>query len=73
VLLSEWIDKKVTDKTTRTDVRQILSSRMASKGCYLSEHTIANVDRGMRLNRYDLAKALSDITDGEVTVAELCE
>jgi len=46
---------------------------LAKAGTPISLNTIANVDRGMKLNTYDKAKALSDLTGGAVSVAELCE
>jgi hypothetical protein len=35
--------------------------------------TIRNVSRGMRINKYDVAKRISVATGGKVTVPEICE
>lgn len=68
--LADWITLRVVATTggTRSAVYVELSKESG-----VSTQTIANVDRGMRLKTYDRAKALSDATDGAVTVAELCE
>jgi hypothetical protein len=67
--LNEWIDERLAKtKTSRWDVCQELAEKSG-----VTAQTIANIDRGMRLNTYRRAKALSDATRGAVSVAELCE
>ena len=39
----------------------------------VSYTTLKSVRRGMRLKTYDVAKRVSDATDGNVTIKELCE
>ncbi len=83
--LSEWIDKRVKGKAC--EVYHPVHHTRQCTGCkprgeayaYLAEatgisdETIANVDRGMRLKTYDRAKAIEAATKGLVTVQELCE
>jgi transcriptional regulator with XRE-family HTH domain len=64
--LNEWIDSRL--KTTRHAAYAELAEKSG-----ISVQTIANIDRGMRLNTYSRAKAISDATKGAVTVEELCE
>lgn len=72
--LTEWIDKRVAKfACTRHSLYQNMVDNLAKAGTPISLNTIANVDRGMKLNTYDKAKALSDLTGGAVSVAELCE
>lgn len=39
----------------------------------VSSVTIENVSRGLKLKLFKKAKAISDITDGKVTIEEICE
>jgi hypothetical protein len=70
--LGEWLDKFGPEKS-RWAVCKELSAYLETTGTPITAQTIANVARGYRLQSYDRAKALSDATKGEVTVAELCE
>lgn len=41
--------------------------------CGVSYTTIKAVRRGLRLTNYDVARKISEATQGQVTVKELCE
>jgi hypothetical protein len=71
--LAEWIDGQVTKHGSRHGVHCWMADRLAELGTPITRGTIYNVDRGMKLQHYDRAKALSDLTRGAVSVAELCE
>jgi len=74
VTLTEWIDKRIAKfACTRHVMHQNMCDQLAKAGTPISLNTIAAVDRGMKLSMYDKAKALSDLTGGAVSVAELCE
>jgi len=74
VTLTEWIDKRIAKfSCTRHVMHQNMCDQLAKAGTPISLNTIAAVDRGMKLSMYDKAKALSDLTGGAVSVAELCE
>lgn len=45
----------------------------AEGGETVSSVTIENAANGKRLTKYEKAKAISEATDGQVTIAELCE
>ena len=64
--LTEWIDRQ--PELTRGEVYDRLAKESG-----VSAQTVGNIDRGMRLNTYNRAKALSDATGGKVTIRELCE
>ena len=69
--LSEWIDREMVG--SRHAFIRAMAKRLAEAGTPVSAHTIAACDRGMKLTKHPLAKALSDLTRGCVTVKELCE
>jgi len=64
--LTEWIDRQ--PELTRGEVYDRLAKESG-----VSAQTVGNIDRGMRLNTYNRAKALSDAIGGKVTIRELCE
>jgi hypothetical protein len=67
--LKDWIAQQA--KQRQTSKAQVI--REVSAKSWVTETTVANVSRGMRLALYAKAKAISDATGGEVTVEELCE
>lgn len=71
--LTEWIDQQLDEHGSRKDFCRGLSEKLEAAGVPISWQTLTNIDRGMRLTSYARAKALSDLTGGDVTVAELCE
>lgn len=71
--LTEWIDQHVEKHGSRKAVCMDLAERLEQVGTPITWQTLTNIDRGMRIVGYTRAKALSDLTEGAVTVAELCE
>jgi len=65
----EWIEKEAE---RRNAYKSHLIAEIAEK-CGVSKLTVENASRGLKLSRYNIAKAVSDGTDGKVTVKELCE
>lgn len=67
--LSKWVEEQSAAKsTTKHAVLEDLSKRSG-----VSFYTCKLAARGGRLNRYDVAKAISTATADAVSVAELCE
>lgn len=67
--LGKWVETSALEwDCTVTSVYESLSEASG-----VSTQTISSVARGARMNRYDLAKAISVATQGAVTVEELCE
>ena len=65
--LHEYVDL-CRDGGTRTRVYRALA-----RASGVHWQTIKDCDRGMRLANYSKAKALSDATDGKVSIKELCD
>ena len=71
---ADWIVKEIKRrKKTEPKVNKTQIIREISEKCGVSKVTVENASRGLTLQRYDKAKAISDATDGKVSVAELCE
>lgn len=67
--LKDYVDAAVRDRgVTATDVL-----REVAKDSGVSFQTCSTTYRGAVLQRYDKAKAISDATDGLVTIQALCE
>ena len=67
--LEEWVAKKVkAEVTTRSRVVKKLA---ADSG--VSKVTLDYVLRGALMQKYDLARRVSEATGGEVSIQELCE
>lgn len=68
--LTEYVNQQMqtTGKTSRRAILEPLSVKAG-----VSFTTLSNVDRGARITRYDVAKAIEGATRGAVTVRELCE
>jgi len=64
----EWVKRERGDKMSRT---AFLSG--FSKKTGVSLQTLQFVVKGGLMSLYPKAKAISDGTDGEVSIAELCE
>lgn len=72
--LKDWIDERIASQGgTRAEVYSTLRAQLSSQGTPISIQTLGNLDRGMKLASYTRAKALSDVTCGVVSIAELCE
>ncbi len=44
-----------------------------AEDCGVSYTTLKSVRRGMKLDKYSVAKRISDATEGQVSIKELCE
>ena len=67
--LSNWVEKMAGEReTTKQAILEDLAKRSG-----VSFYTCKLAARGGRLNRYDVAKAISTATADAVSVAELCE
>lgn len=74
--LQEWITGQIDAGCAKgkKDAYRLLAEAIRAKGGEtVSAVTIENTAGGKRLTRYEKAKAVSDATDGKVSVAELCE
>jgi predicted transcriptional regulator len=67
--LHEWITER--SEALGLSRRAIMEDLSAMAG--VSVVTLSSVDRGARLTRYALARAVSEATGGQVSIQELCE
>ena len=74
--LGEWIKGQIEAGIYpgRKAAYRAISEVIASKGGEtVSPPTVEHAAGGLLLNSYRKAKALSEATDGQVTITELCE
>lgn len=70
----DWVDKKALAMcTNKTAVLTAMSEALLAAGTPISLHTLSTLERGSKLRNYPRAKALSEATNGQVSIAELCE
>lgn len=74
--LEQWITGQIEAgcATGKKAAYRALAEAIRSKGGEtVSALTIENTAGGKRLTKYEKAKAISEVTDGQVTIKELCE
>lgn len=74
--LEQWIKEQIESKsaTGKKDAYKRLAATIREAGGEtVSVLTIENVAGGLRIKKYDKAKAIELATGGAVTIAELCE